>query len=100
MILESKTKADLTDAHSLLSARGDVQSLHHVPDPRYALRELRTTEVPTEKITQALEQQAFLLGQIVQLLPLLKLRAVLATPEHLGDTHKSYKRPGRQNVQR
>jgi len=78
---------------SMLDHRGDLVSLSHIPDPRYALRELRASaDVPADVATEALETQAFALAQLSQLISLLELSSVFESPDRLP-TRRCYPEP-------
>jgi len=70
--------SDSVKLFSMLSTRGEILALNHLPDPRYALRELRATELPNEVASNALMQQACALQHLSQLLRLLELKASIS----------------------
>jgi len=92
--LETKNRANSDEVHSMINSQGQLSSVRYLPDPRHALRELRTADVPVERVAQVLEEQAFALSQLSQLLPILDLRAILAHPANVDGTGtQQYQKP-------
>ena len=67
------------ESSSMLNSRGELVSVWRLPDPRHALRELRSNEVTAERTADALEAQACALAELSQLIPLMEVAAFLNT---------------------